>query len=97
VPNKRVYTFISSKVCLLTLIEPKRQTLPEINVYARLFSTLEYSPVPWQVVKIKDTHFCVKNLKMKRKNDKFFDLPERGFEPQIFSNSPAHDLNFHEK
>ena len=21
--------------------------------------------------------------------------PERGFEPQIFSNFPAHDLNFH--
>ena len=26
----------------LTLIEPKRQTLPEINVHARLFGTLEY-------------------------------------------------------
>ena len=25
-----------------------------------------------------------------------FDLPERGFKPQIFSNFPAHDLNFHE-
>ena len=25
-----------------------------------------------------------------------FDLPERGFEPQIFSNFPAHDLNFME-
>ena len=24
-----------------------------------------------------------------------FDLPERGFEPQIFSNFPVHDLNFH--
>ena len=31
-----------------------------------------------------------------QKKDKiFFDLPERGFEPQIFSNFPAHDLNFH--
>ena len=24
-----------------------------------------------------------------------FDFPEWGFEPQIFSNFPAHDLNFH--
>ena len=42
------------------------------------------------MVKIKD--FCVKNLKMKR-GQKFLDLPERGFEPQIFSNFSAHDLN----
>ena len=26
-----------------------------------------------------------------------FYLPKRGFEPQIFSNFPAHDLNFHER
>ena len=26
-----------------------------------------------------------------------FDLPEREFEPQIFSNFPAYDLNFHVK
>jgi hypothetical protein len=44
------------------------------------------------MVKIKDTQFCVKNLKMKRKKDK---IPERGFAPQIFINFPAHDLNFH--
>ena len=25
------------------------------------------------------------------------DLPEQGFEPQVFSNFPAHDLNFHLK
>ena len=42
VPNKRARTFISGKVCLLTLIEPEWQTLPEINVHARLFGTLEY-------------------------------------------------------
>ena len=30
----------------------------------------------------------------KKKGQKMFDLPERGFEPQIFSNFPAHDLNF---
>ena len=48
------------------------------------------------MVKIKDTQFCVKILKMKRKKGQnFFDLPERGFKPQIFSHFPAHDLNFH--
>ena len=31
-----------------------------------------------------------------QKKDKInFDLPEQGFKPQIFSNFPAHDLNFH--
>ena len=50
-----------------------------------------------KVVKIKDIHFCVKNWKMKRKKKKKIDLPERGFEPQIFSNFPTHDLNFHVK
>ena len=38
------------------------------------------------MVKIKDTQFCAMNLKMKRKKDKNFDLPECGFEPRIFSN-----------
>ena len=32
-----------------------------------------------------------------KEGQKIFDLPERGFEPQIFSNFPAHDLNFHGK
>ena len=31
----------------------------------------------------------------KKKGQKSFDLP--GFEPQIFSNFPAHDLNFQGK
>ena len=34
------------KVCLLILIELKRQTLPEINVYAHLFGTLKYWSAP---------------------------------------------------
>ena len=34
--------FISGKVCLLSYIDVKRQTLPEINVHAHLFGTLEY-------------------------------------------------------
>ena len=50
------------------------------------------------MVKIKYTQFCVKNLKKRRKKiQKKFDLSEQGFEPQIFSNFPAHDLNFHVK
>ena len=42
VPNKRACTIISGQVCPLTLIASKRQTLPEINMHARLFGTLEY-------------------------------------------------------
>ena len=40
-PNRHVCTFISGKVRLLILIEAKRQTLPEINVYTRLFGSIE--------------------------------------------------------
>ena len=42
VPNRRSCMFISGKVCLLSSNNVKRQTLPEINVHARLFGTLEY-------------------------------------------------------
>ena len=42
VPNRRACMFISGKVCLLSSIDVKRQTLPEINVHARQFGTLEY-------------------------------------------------------
>ena len=31
----------------------------------------------------------------KKKGQKYFDLLKQGFEPQIFCNFPAHDLNFH--
>ena len=31
------------------------------------------------------------------KGQKIFDLPDQGFEHQIFSGFPAHDLNFHGK
>ena len=35
--------------------------------------------------KIKDTQFCMENLKMKEKKRKnIFDLPEWGFKPRIF-------------
>ena len=43
VPNKRACTFISGKVCLLGSIKVRGQNLPEINVHARLFGTLEYA------------------------------------------------------
>ena len=33
----------------------------------------------------------------KKKEQKFFDLLERGFEPQIYQNFLAHDLNFYGK
>jgi hypothetical protein len=50
------------------------------------------------MVKNKDMQFFMANLKMKRKkNKKIFDLPEQGFEPQIFSNFSAHDMKFHVK
>ena len=45
------------------------------------------------MVKNKDMQFIMENLKMKRKKDKKFLPSKAGFEPQIFSNFPAHDLN----
>ena len=33
----------------------------------------------------------------KKKEQKKFDLLERGFEPNIFNNFSAHDLDFHGK
>ena len=47
--------------------------------------------------KNKDMQSFMENLKMKKKGQHFFDLPEWGFEPQIFSNFPVHNLNFHVK
>ena len=44
-----------------------------------------------KMVKNKDMQFLMENLKMKRKKD----LLDRGFEPQVFSNFPAHGLRFH--
>ena len=51
------------------------------------------------MVKNKDMHYAVffgefENEK-KKKDKKIFNLPEQRFEPQIFSNFPAHYLNFH--
>ena len=46
-----------------------------------------------KIVKIKNTQFCVKNLKIIRKKDeKKIYLLEQKFEAQIFSNFPAQDL-----
>ena len=48
------------------------------------------------MIKDKDMQFCMKNLKVKRKKDKKFDLPQLGFEPRIFEQIPAKNLNFEE-
>ena len=44
------------------------------------------------MVKNKDKQFFENEQK---KDNNFFDLLDQGFEPQVFSNFPAHDLNFH--
>ena len=36
----------------------------------------------------------MENMKRKRKRDKKIDLPRRGFEPRIFGQIPAQNLNF---
>ena len=46
------------------------------------------------MVKNKDMQFFMINTKMKRKRGKKIDLPQRGFEPQIFEQIPAKNLNF---
>ena len=38
--------------------------------------------------------FFMENTKIKRKQDKKFDLPQQGFEPRIFEQDPAQSLNF---
>ena len=43
------------------------------------------------MVKDKDMQFF---MKRKRKRDKKIDLPQRGFEPRIFEEIPAQNLNF---
>ena len=50
------------------------------------------------MVKNKDIQFFYGEfVNEKKKGQTNFDLPEQGFEPHIFSNFPAHDLNFHGK
>ena len=49
------------------------------------------------MVKNKDAVFYGEFDNEKKKGQKFFDLPGWGFEPKIFSNFSAHDLNFHGK
>ena len=50
------------------------------------------------MVKVKDYPLLFEEFgNKKKKEQKFFDLPELGFEPQIFSNFPAHNLNLHGK
>ena len=50
------------------------------------------------MVKKRDMQFFYGEFENeKKKGQQNFDLPERGLEPQIFSNFPAHDLNLHVK
>ena len=46
------------------------------------------------MVKNKDAVLYGEFEKKKKKGKKNFDLPERGFESQIFRNFPTLDLNF---
>ena len=46
------------------------------------------------MVKDNDMQFFMINMKMKRKRDKKIDLLQRGFEPRIFEQIPAQNLNF---
>ena len=46
------------------------------------------------MVKEKGMQFFIINMKMKRKRDKKIDLSRRGFEPRIFEQIPAQNLNF---
>ena len=47
-----------------------------------------------KMVRNIDMQFFMESLKMNSKRTKkIFDLPGRGFEPQIFSNFHGHDLN----
>ena len=46
------------------------------------------------MVKNKDMQFFIREFENeKKKGQNVFDLPERGFEPQIFSNFSALNLN----
>ena len=46
------------------------------------------------MVKEKGMQFFIINMKMNRKRDKKIDLPRWGFEPRIFEQIPAQNLNF---
>ena len=46
------------------------------------------------MVKDNDMQFFMINMKMKRKRDKKIDLAQREFEPRIFEQIPAQNLNF---
>ena len=65
----------------------------QISIKTNIFNMFYLKTTYQKMVKTKDTQFCGKNLKIKKK--KKIDLPERGFELQIFSNFSAHFLSFH--
>ena len=45
------------------------------------------------MVKIKEPRLVLRFENEKKKGQNLFDLPQRGLEPHIFSNFPAHNLN----
>ena len=50
-----------------------------------------------KMVKNNDVQFFYGEFKNEKKKGQNFLTFQRGFEPQIFSNFPGHDLNFHGK
>ena len=46
------------------------------------------------MVKDKHMQFFMINMKMKRKRGQKINLPRQGFEPRIFEQIPAQNLNF---
>ena len=61
------------------------------------------SPSPLEKIQImhgkiaENLGFCGGFGNKQKKDKHFFDLPELGFKPQIFSNFPTHDSNFHRR
>ena len=76
---------------LVLLFRNQIKHVENVCLYQYLICKTRYS----KMAKNKDMQFFMENLKMNRKRTKKIDLPERKFEPQIFSNFPTHNLNFH--
>ena len=71
-------------------------TLAE-NVKVKIIRSTITSLLKQEIKKWLNTYVVFYGEFENEKMTKKFNLPERGFEPQIFSNFPAHDLNFHGK
>ena len=72
-----------------------RNQVKLVEMFVFIGTHLIYKTRYSKMVKSKDMQIFMENLKFNRNWTKiFFDLSERGFEPQILSSFPAHDLNF---